>query len=151
MVTPAVHIKLEWSSTKKLECQLAVLSECNWRECERGVWMCVCMITCFICLWIRLSSCFLFFLTVLIGSQNNPCVQRHPGVFGCGRGGGVYGGPDHIYKEPGTRSVFQAYLAEVLTRQRVKITFCCVSWQIQKLFLLCNHSSVSVSCDTSAK
>lgn len=39
-----------------------------------------------------------------IGPQNHPRVQRHPGVPGGGRGGGVHGGPDHLHQEPGTRS-----------------------------------------------
>lgn len=46
-----------------------------------------------------------FYSVLVIGPQNHPCVQRYPGVPGSGGGGGVYGGLDHIHKEPGTRSV----------------------------------------------
>lgn len=46
-----------------------------------------------------------FYSVVMIGPQNHPCVQRHPGVPGSGGSGGVYGRLDHIHKEPGTRSV----------------------------------------------
>lgn len=48
---------------------------------------------------------FLSHLVVFVGAQNNPRVQRHPGVPDCGRGGGVHGGLDHVHQEPGTRSV----------------------------------------------
>lgn len=48
---------------------------------------------------------FSFPTVIIIGSQNNPRVQGHPGIPDGGRGGGVYGRLDHIHKEPGTRSV----------------------------------------------
>lgn len=62
----------------------------------------------------------------ITGSQNNPCVQRHPGVPDSGRGGGVYGGLDHVHKEPGTRSVLiqklQDYFAEILILDSISET-----------------------------
>lgn len=99
-----------------MECQEAALSECNYRECEwerggeggggDGGGVAVFAksfssgITALFHNWLMC-----FYSVVMIGPQNHPCVQRHPGVPGSGRGGGVYGGLDHIHKEPGTRSV----------------------------------------------
>lgn len=96
-----VHIKLRGSRTKRLECQPAALSGVIRETVDRKWGLCFHdhsspgMKRCF-----PLSLCCRF----TTGPQNNQSVQRHPGLPDGGRGGGVHGGPDHVHKEPGTRS-----------------------------------------------
>lgn len=55
----------------------------------------------------RCSCCFCSFMASLfVGTQDNPCVQRNPGVSDGGRGGGDDGGLGDVHEEPGTGSVW---------------------------------------------
>lgn len=96
--------------TKRLECQEAALPESA--ECEgEGLtdW-------CPLVLQRHLTRFMLsfFYSDALVGPQNHPCVQRHPGVPGGGRGGGVHGGPDHLHQEPGPRSAQESRRSSAL-------------------------------------
>lgn len=44
-------------------------------------------------------------MSLFVGAQDNPRVQRHPGVSDRGRGGGDDGGLGDVHKEPGPGSV----------------------------------------------
>lgn len=53
------------------------------------------------------SCCFCsFMVSLFVGTQDNPCVQRNPGVSDGGRGGGDDGGLGDVHEEPGTGSVW---------------------------------------------